>query len=71
MKDEKKKDEMIKKLKEVDMQEVMEMSKKYKEVFEKKNGVKIGLMGLLKKEVKNEMKEIKDVKEEIEGKEIV
>ena len=43
---------------EVDMTAVMELRKKYKELFEKKHGVKLGFMGFFTKAVTHALKEI-------------
>jgi len=52
---------------EVDMTAIMEMRKKYKEVFEKKHGVKLGFMGFFTKAVTHALKEIPAVNAEIDG----
>lgn len=52
---------------EVDMTAVMEMRKKYKEIFEKKHGVKLGFMGFFTKAVTHALKEIPAVNAEIDG----
>lgn len=56
---------------EVDMTAVMEMRKKYKELFEKKHGVKLGFMGFFTKAVCHALKEIPAVNAEIDGSELV
>lgn len=56
---------------EVDMGPVMEMRKKYKELFEKKHGVKLGFMGFFTKAVTHALKEIPAVNAEIDGEDIV
>jgi len=56
---------------EVDMTAVMEMRKKYKELFEKKHGVKLGFMGFFCKAVCHALKEIPAVNAEIDGTDIV
>lgn len=56
---------------EVDMTAVMEMRKKYKELFEKKHGVKLGFMGFFTKAVCHALAEIPAVNAEIDGNEIV
>ena len=56
---------------EVDMTAVMEMRKRYKELFEKKHGVKLGFMGFFTKAVCHALKEIPAVNAEIDGKDIV
>jgi 2-oxoglutarate dehydrogenase E2 component (dihydrolipoamide succinyltransferase) len=56
---------------EVDMTAVMEMRKKYKDLFEKKHGVKLGFMGFFTKAVCHALKEIPAVNAEIDGTDIV
>ena len=56
---------------EVDMTAVMEMRKKYKELFEKKHGVKLGFMGFFTKAVCHALEEIPAVNAEIDGTDIV
>ncbi len=56
---------------EVDMTAVMELRKKYKELFEKKHGVKLGFMGFFTKAVCHALKEIPAVNAEIDGTDIV
>lgn len=56
---------------EVDMTAVMELRKKYKELFEKKHGVKLGFMGFFTKAVCHALKEIPAVNAEIDGNELV
>ena len=56
---------------EVDMSAVMDMRKKYKELFEKKHSVKLGFMGFFTKAVCHALKEIPAVNAEIDGKDIV
>jgi len=56
---------------EVDMTAVMEMRKKYKELFEKKHGVKLGFMGFFTKAVCHALEEIPAVNAEIDGDEII
>ncbi len=56
---------------EVDMSAVMELRKKYKELFEKKHGVKLGFMGFFAKAVCHALKEIPAVNAEIDGTDIV
>ena len=53
------------------MSAVMEMRKKYKELFEKKHGVKLGFMGFFTKAVCHALKEIPAVNAEIDGTDIV
>ncbi|MEM9278678.1 MAG: 2-oxoglutarate dehydrogenase complex dihydrolipoyllysine-residue succinyltransferase [Pseudomonadota bacterium] len=56
---------------EVDMTAVMEMRKKYKDLFEKKHGVKLGFMGFFTKAVCHALEEIPAVNAEIDGTDIV
>ncbi|EAU40330.1 dihydrolipoamide acetyltransferase [Fulvimarina pelagi HTCC2506] len=56
---------------EVDMTATMEMRKKYKELFEKKHGIKLGFMGFFTKAVCHALKEIPAVNAEIDGGDIV
>lgn len=56
---------------EVDMTAVMELRKKYKEIFEKKHGVKLGFMGFFTKAVCHALKEIPAVNAEIDGTDLV
>ncbi|MEC5293107.1 2-oxoglutarate dehydrogenase complex dihydrolipoyllysine-residue succinyltransferase [Aurantimonas sp. C2-5-R2] len=56
---------------EVDMTAVMELRKKYKELFEKKHGVKLGFMGFFTKAVCHALKEIPAVNAEIDGTDLV
>ena len=56
---------------EVDMSAVMAMRATYKDVFEKKHGVKLGFMGFFAKAVVAALKEIPNVNAEIEGDNIV
>ncbi len=56
---------------EVDMGPVMELRKQYKELFEKKHGVKLGFMGFFCKAVTHALKEIPSVNAEIDGTDIV
>ncbi len=56
---------------EVDMGAVMEMRKKYKDLFEKKHGVKLGFMGFFTKAVCHALKEVPAVNAEIDGTDIV
>ena len=56
---------------EVDMTAVMEMRKKYKDLFEKKHGVKLGFMGFFSVAVCHALKEIPAVNAEIDGEDIV
>ena len=56
---------------EVDMTAVMDLRKKYKELFEKKHGVKLGFMGFFCKAVCHALEEIPAVNAEIDGTDIV
>ena len=56
---------------EVDMGAVMDMRKKYKELFEKKHGVKLGFMGFFTKAVCQALREIPAVNAEIDGTDMV
>lgn len=56
---------------EVDMKPVMDLRAKYKDLFEKKHGVKLGFMGFFTKAVTHALKEIPAVNAEIDGTDIV
>ncbi|MGE0283778.1 MAG: 2-oxoglutarate dehydrogenase complex dihydrolipoyllysine-residue succinyltransferase [Rhizobiaceae bacterium] len=56
---------------EVDMKAVMDLRNKYKDVFEKKHGVKLGFMGFFTKAVTHALKEIPAVNAEIDGTDII
>jgi 2-oxoglutarate dehydrogenase E2 component (dihydrolipoamide succinyltransferase) len=56
---------------EVDMQPVMDLRNRYKELFEKKHGVKLGFMGFFTKAVTHALKEIPSVNAEIDGEDLV
>ncbi len=56
---------------EVDMKAVMDLRSKYKELFEKKHGVKLGFMGFFTKAVCHALKEIPAVNAEIDGTDII
>ena len=56
---------------EVDMGPVMELRKTYKDLFEKKHGVKLGFMGFFTKAVCHALKEIPAVNAEIDGTDII
>ena len=56
---------------EVDMGAMMALRTKYKDVFEKKHGVKLGFMGFFTKAVTHALKEIPAVNAEIDGTDIV
>ncbi|MCO5161567.1 MAG: 2-oxoglutarate dehydrogenase complex dihydrolipoyllysine-residue succinyltransferase [Mesorhizobium sp.] len=56
---------------EVDMSGVMSLRAKYKDVFEKKHGVKLGFMGFFTKAVTHALSEIPAVNAEIDGTDII
>jgi len=56
---------------EVDMKPVMELRSQYKDLFEKKHGVKLGFMGFFTKAVCHALKEIPAVNAEIDGSDIL
>jgi len=56
---------------EVDMSHVMALRSTYKDIFEKKHGVKLGFMGFFTKAVVAALKELPNVNAEIEGDNIV
>ncbi len=56
---------------EVDMKPVMDLRNKYKELFEKKHGVKLGFMGFFTKAVTHALQEIPAVNAEIDGTDII
>ncbi|MBW8283869.1 MAG: 2-oxoglutarate dehydrogenase complex dihydrolipoyllysine-residue succinyltransferase, partial [Rhizobium sp.] len=56
---------------EVDMSAVMSLRNKYKDIFEKKHGVKLGFMGFFTKAVTHALKELPAVNAEIDGTDIV
>jgi 2-oxoglutarate dehydrogenase E2 component (dihydrolipoamide succinyltransferase) len=62
---------MLTTLNEVDMKAVMDLRTKYKDVFEKKHGVKLGFMGFFSKAVTHALKEIPAVNAEIDGTDII
>jgi 2-oxoglutarate dehydrogenase E2 component (dihydrolipoamide succinyltransferase) len=55
----------------VDMSAVMDLRKNYRDVFEKKHGVKLGFMGFFVKACVQALKEIPAVNAEIDGEDIV
>jgi 2-oxoglutarate dehydrogenase E2 component (dihydrolipoamide succinyltransferase) len=55
----------------VDMSAVMQLRREYREAFEKKHGVKLGLMGLFVKACVQALKDIPAVNAEIDGTDIV
>jgi 2-oxoglutarate dehydrogenase E2 component (dihydrolipoamide succinyltransferase) len=56
---------------EVDMTAVMDLRNRYKDLFEKKHGVKLGFMGFFTKAVCHALKEIPAVNAEIDGTDII
>ncbi len=56
---------------EVDMSEVMALRARYKDVFERKHGVKLGFMGFFVKAVVGALKEIPSINAEIDGDDLV
>ncbi|MDI6028852.1 2-oxoglutarate dehydrogenase complex dihydrolipoyllysine-residue succinyltransferase [Corticibacterium sp. UT-5YL-CI-8] len=56
---------------EVDMSAVMSLRTKYKDIFEKKHGVKLGFMGFFTKAVTHALKEIPAVNAEIDGTDLI
>jgi 2-oxoglutarate dehydrogenase E2 component (dihydrolipoamide succinyltransferase) len=56
---------------EVDMTAVMDLRKRYKDLFEKKHGVKLGFMGFFTKAITHALKEIPAVNAEIDGNDII
>ncbi|HCL65983.1 MAG TPA: dihydrolipoamide succinyltransferase [Rhizobium sp.] len=56
---------------EVDMSAVMSLRNRYKDVFEKKHGVKLGFMGFFTKAVTHALKELPAVNAEIDGTDII
>ncbi len=55
----------------VDMSAVMNVRKQYKELFEKKHGIKLGFMSLFTKACVHALKEVPEVNAEIDGKDII
>lgn len=55
----------------VDMTAVMELRKEYKDLFEKKNGVKLGFMGFFVKACVQALKEVPAVNAEIDGTDLI
>ncbi len=55
----------------VDMSAVIELRKQYKELFEKKHGIKLGFMSLFVKACVHALKEVPDVNAEIDGTDII
>jgi 2-oxoglutarate dehydrogenase E2 component (dihydrolipoamide succinyltransferase) len=56
---------------EVDMKGIMDLRARYKDLFEKKHGVKLGFMGFFTKAITHALKEIPAVNAEIDGTDIV
>jgi len=56
---------------EVDMKPVMDLRSSYKELFEKKHGVKLGFMGFFTKAIVHALKEIPAVNAEIDGDDLI
>jgi len=56
---------------EVDMKEVMELRSEYKDLFEKKHGVRLGFMSFFTKACCHALKEVPEVNAEIDGTDIV
>ncbi len=56
---------------EVDMGPVMELRKQYKDLFEKKHGVKLGFMGFFTKAVTHALKDVPAVNAEVDGTDLV
>ncbi|WP_421905127.1 2-oxoglutarate dehydrogenase complex dihydrolipoyllysine-residue succinyltransferase [Mameliella sp.] len=56
---------------EVDMTETMALRKEYKDLFEKKHGVRLGFMSFFTKACCHALKEVPEVNAEIDGNEIV
>ncbi|HKP78732.1 MAG TPA: 2-oxoglutarate dehydrogenase complex dihydrolipoyllysine-residue succinyltransferase, partial [Phenylobacterium sp.] len=56
---------------EVDMTEVMALRNQYKDVFEKKHGVKLGFMSLFVKAVIHALKQVPEVNAEIDGTDLI
>ena len=55
----------------VDMTAVMNLRKEYKDLFEKKHGVKLGFMGLFVKACIQALKDVPEVNAEIDGNDII
>jgi 2-oxoglutarate dehydrogenase E2 component (dihydrolipoamide succinyltransferase) len=56
---------------EVDMKPIMDLRAQYKDLFEKKHGVKLGFMGFFTMAVVHALKEIPNVNAEIDGDDVV
>ncbi|MFT0860677.1 2-oxoglutarate dehydrogenase complex dihydrolipoyllysine-residue succinyltransferase [Ancylobacter sp. G4_0304] len=55
----------------VDMSAVMSLRAQYKDVFEKKHGVKLGFMGFFSKAVIQALKDVPEVNAEIDGQDLI
>ena len=55
----------------VDMTAVMDLRKQYKELFDKKHGIKLGFMSFFVKAAVHALKEVPDVNAEIDGTDII
>ncbi|MCK0198062.1 2-oxoglutarate dehydrogenase complex dihydrolipoyllysine-residue succinyltransferase [Ancylobacter sp. 6x-1] len=55
----------------VDMSAVMSLRSQYKDVFEKKHGVKLGFMGFFTKAVIQALKDVPEVNAEIDGQDLI
>ncbi len=55
----------------VDMSAVIDLRKQYKDLFEKKHGIKLGFMSLFVKACVHALKEVPDVNAEIDGTDII
>jgi len=55
----------------VDMTAVMDLRKEYKELFEKKHGIKLGFMSFFVKACVHALKEVPDVNAEIDGTDVI
>lgn len=55
----------------VDMTAIMETRKQYKELFEKKHGIKLGFMSFFVKACVHALKEVPDVNAEIDGTDVI
>jgi 2-oxoglutarate dehydrogenase E2 component (dihydrolipoamide succinyltransferase) len=56
---------------EVDMSAIMELRNEYKDLFEKKNGIKLGFMGFFVKACIQALKDIPAVNAEIDGQDLI
>lgn len=62
---------MLSTFNDVDMAAVMELRSQYKELFEKKHGIKLGFMSFFVKACVHALKEVPDVNAEIDGTDII